>query len=284
MSRLGVVYCSLNMMKGIDLSKKIVDVVTKSGRLIDCTPFRFASIQYCYDSPLIRPLIGMAAMVISRYSLVRFNPHYGSQMECLWELMRFGIPREIIPLDEDSNIILDDFRAMIERCEERAASTPENDGSSQTIPYPKTNDVLLGRGVPYQDFFGNVQLMESVDLYMLEYQTANERGRKGEICKEIVQQVQKRGGRFIRRTRTEDGEGDEWEEVSQKEALEKLGHLFRNRSKKVLIGEEREIKTFANFWDYRSSSAPNPDAVSSRSKRRRTSLVRDGSSSISEDS
>jgi hypothetical protein len=277
-SRLGVVGCFFCMDNPFEIPKETMEVTSNSQRVVDSLPFRFASIHYCYDSPLIRSVIGLIAMILSQYHRVRFSPCYGSTMECLYDLQRFGIPRKIIPLDDDGNLIPDSFYAYIQSCKTKEVVTFSDD-SNNMISFPSRRDVLLGRGVPYQDWMGNVELMKSVDLYLHEYQSSTERGRKSEICKEIVASIHAQGGRFIRRS--DGGMGDDWEEVSVPEAVEKLGHLFRNRSRKVSSGQER-ANAFSNFWDYVSSTSFADGATKKQKRQRIISTSYDDSSYTAE--
>jgi hypothetical protein len=270
-SRLGIVVCVFLMGSPFGIPKETMEVLGKHKTIVDSTPYRFACIHFCYDSPLIRPIISIAAMTAYSYNRVRYQPCYGSPMECMYELQRYGIPRRLIPLDEDGNLVLDNFHQYIDSLQKKEP-VPSSDQDNKMIMYPSPRDVLVGRGVPYQDWMGNVELTKAVDSYLTEYQSATRRGRKSEICQEIVDNIRKQGGRFIRRTN--DGEGDEWEEVSMQEAIEKLGHLARKRTRQVAAGQER-ANAFSNFWDYvnNSSTPPPDDSMSSKNHQKRQRVV-----------
>jgi hypothetical protein len=97
---------------------------------------------------------------------------------------------------------------------------------------PRAFDVLFGRGRGAQEHLGNVVLQEIVKLHRERYQRARRKHRNG-IAQEIVQNMkhggperQQRHVRFLKHL----GEGvDEWVEVSDKDAAQKVCHALRVR-------------------------------------------------------
>jgi hypothetical protein len=90
---------------------------------------------------------------------------------------------------------------------------------------PRPEDVLFGRGKTVVEHPGNIRFRQVVDLYMLQYETAN-RTEKTRITEIIMYMVQGSAGRFLKRD-----DGINWEEVDDATAREKVAHAFRNRRK-----------------------------------------------------
>ena len=70
--------------------------------------------------------------------------------------MTFGIPVSVWPLGEDNRMSMEGFDQMItslrQQEEERTASERAKE-SYGLILFPKSNDVLLGRGRPYRKLY-----------------------------------------------------------------------------------------------------------------------------------
>lgn len=67
------------------------------------------------------------------------------------------------------------------------------------ILFPRANDVLLGRGRPYQEFFGN-RMMATMIADMKEEYQASGKNRKTEVTNIVLQRVKQSGGRFLKKT------------------------------------------------------------------------------------
>jgi hypothetical protein len=116
-----------------------------------------------------------------------------------------------------------------EKVQKTAASNPtETQSTASQIITPSPNDVLFGRGKPYQAHEGNVRLHKMVKLQKQRYLNSR-RYDKLAIAEEIVKEVQNgrpgEPGRFMKRA---DGE-EYWEEVSNTIAREKVSHALRGK-------------------------------------------------------
>lgn len=95
---------------------------------------------------------------------------------------------------------------------------------SIVVDSPLENDVLLGRGRPFQDYVGNQQLGRMIDQQRQRYLSAKDRFDKTYISMQIVEEIQKLGGRFLQRSPDKGG----WELVSDAVARDKVSHSFRS--------------------------------------------------------
>jgi hypothetical protein len=99
--------------------------------------------------------------------------------------------------------------------------------SEKTVSYPVTNDVLLGRGRPFQEFPGNVRLALLIDKYRERYTTAG-RCDKAIISQHLLDMIKESKGRFLKKMTDSEG----WVEVSDDVAQDKVSHGFRTKTRR----------------------------------------------------
>lgn len=139
--------------------------------------------------------------------------------------MSFGIPQNILPITFEGEIIYDNLNQFV--ANRKRIETERQSKMSAISHCPSSNDVLLGRGRPYQEYQGNLQLAQIIESRQDEYQGGN-RVEKTQITKEIVKVVKAANGLFLQRD--ENGQG--WEEVGDSVAREKVSYGFRAKSGK----------------------------------------------------
>lgn len=146
--------------------------------------------------------------------------YLGSHVECMYSLMTFGIPKETLPVNVvDGTPIVDDFLAdndsevLIERERHQKIMAQMDDNH---ILFPQENDVLLGRGRPYQEYPGNRKLAMIINQRKEEYK-ASGKLRKTELTNIILQDIKVSGGRFLKKS----DDGKFWVVVSDEIAREK---------------------------------------------------------------
>jgi hypothetical protein len=139
-------------------------------------------------------------------------------MECHYELAAYGIPRKILPFDDDGNFLLTGFQETMEK---RKKSELEKNFTA-SIVNPTELDVILGRGRPFQEFPGNLRWAEIIDEKLGRYQDMKI-GEKWLISDEVIRRIRYMGGRFLKRTKDQEG----WVIVSDILAREKTSQGFR---------------------------------------------------------
>ncbi|KAG7373601.1 hypothetical protein IV203_034325 [Nitzschia inconspicua] len=97
---------------------------------------------------------------------------------------------------------------------------------------PKNNDILFGRGKPFQNHPGNRKMLGLIDQYKQQY-SESPRDRKRPIVEEIIGMLTADGGRFLRRY-NEDVNSNWWIEVNRQVAFDKVSHAFRSRGRPKL--------------------------------------------------
>jgi len=90
---------------------------------------------------------------------------------------------------------------------------------------PLANDVLLGRGRPFQASSGNKRMHAIISKYKEEY-ISRPRDQKRLFVEIVLDEVLQDGTRFLKRVETTDGTGY-WEEVDRFTASEKVWHALR---------------------------------------------------------
>ena len=90
---------------------------------------------------------------------------------------------------------------------------------------PLANDVLLGRGRPFQASSGNKRMHAIISKYKEEY-VSRPRDQKRLFVEIVLDEVLQDGTRFLKRVETTDGSGY-WEEVDRFTASEKVWHALR---------------------------------------------------------
>jgi len=225
-----IVYCPQNMTLAVSMGK-FSSIIMKLGGIVMNMPCLTTSNHYCSnDSGLVflRSLMSKAA---GKQKRLRSRSHFGSAVEIQYELMTFGIqcPAFLFALDsEAARFGLEYFRQYLLRryVKDRRETNQEQKQAmaSGVSLYPNQNDVLVGRGVPYQNFAGNRYLGRLIEeSYLERYREVTDRFEKTCIHMEVMKEIQDGGGRFLETT------PDGWIVVADEVARSKVWSAFRNK-------------------------------------------------------
>lgn len=203
----------------------------KSISLVRSLPIRLAGIHLLSNDVGIKPILNFAAYLLENKIRVRVKFHFGSAQEGIYALMTYGIPRAILPVDDDGNISNTLFHSWIAIQEQKAKSArvgaisgvTRNDGALiDDCGVPGEFDVLMGRGKIVEASHGNHHLRCLVAAHYSKYDEAP-RCEKNVVCQWVYNLIHQQGGRFLKK----DGRGG-WETISEAKAIEKISHDFRN--------------------------------------------------------
>ena len=162
----------------------------------------------------------------------------GSHMEVLYSLNTFGLSREYMPLDNNFNVTTDKVMLFIRKRREiedlRELQRARN--GSGLVDFPRSLDVVLGRGRPYQGYPGNMRLATFIDQQRAQYQSLD-RLNKTHLSLEVVRMIKNSGGRFLKRC---DDDSGRWWEVPDDVAREKVSHGFRTKTRRRSLSYESE--------------------------------------------
>ena len=88
----------------------------------EALPHRETAIHFCYMSPTMRALFQLQQRIASREHRVRVCPHYGSHIECQYQLMSYGIHPKMLPVDEEGKVRSN----VVENCINRQRAKERN--------------------------------------------------------------------------------------------------------------------------------------------------------------
>lgn len=195
------------------------------------------AIHVCFDSPHVKPILDSTAAKIESNFLLRFVSHYGSNVECRFNLMAFGIPSDSLPVHTDGTWHVRDHQLFLERQRTREASRDANarpskptvapDGESEEVEPPKIMDIIMGRGNRGREWPGNLRLKTMLESYYHRYDIST-RLEKTTISRRIYMDLIEQGCRFLSPHPTRGKDKNIWIEVGETAARDRIGHGFRN--------------------------------------------------------
>ena len=143
--------------------------------------------------------------------------------------MTFGIPSVAIPVDNGGEINLENHEKWLiarEHLEEMSSNTSGIDKFPRTfIPGPL--DVLLGRDKIAQEHLGNYRYLQIIEDHQERYDNAPTKHQKSLLVVEILNMIQKSGGRFLKL------EDCGWVEAEDSLSRSKIANAFRSRRRAV---------------------------------------------------
>lgn len=95
-----------------DLAKQIVNMISKA------LPVRAIGGHQCYDDVKLKCIMPLIMVFTGKTIRQRIRLHSGSHSDCLFKLMTYGIPMDVLPVDFDGNIEIDNHLQWIEECRE----------------------------------------------------------------------------------------------------------------------------------------------------------------------
>ncbi|CAJ1965017.1 unnamed protein product [Cylindrotheca closterium] len=212
-----VVLHSLDEIK--NTSADNAELVWKMPKLNEGSPMYMSALHLCYSEETWEGLHALVKTSLSQKNQARCRVHHGTVLECLERLRGNGIDPSSIPVNDRGEItdhFEDSQRLEKQRCLERLKYPIRS-----TIGVPFCEDVLLGKGTPFQIHTGNRKLRKIVVDRHKEYEKAK-KGRKKVIAQECVDAIRSNGGLFLKQ------DGNKWFVVDIEVAIKKVGALFRS--------------------------------------------------------
>mmetsp|Transcript_12834 Transcript_12834/g.31134 ORF Transcript_12834/g.31134 Transcript_12834/m.31134 type:complete len:302 (-) Transcript_12834:829-1734(-) len=197
------------------------EVSEKLSRIIRCLPFRYTGFHLCASDWIVKACAPFIKMIIGKKYRVRLRVHVGSNTECEYALLSFGIPVSTLPLSYDCKVKATAHNKWIARQSVREQHIRLSNVIFAGIDLPTNNDCLLGRGRDRYRHRGNHLLRYHVESFLSKYESAAY-GDKLSITSVIVRIVKENGGRFLQAEK--DGW---WVEVDDSAAQDKVSHAFR---------------------------------------------------------
>ena len=218
--------------------------------LFSTFPIQVRVVHVCHDNLLMRKIWDRMMADADPQQAVRFQSHFGSLSSCLQSLRRYGIPTEILPLDEQGNLEGSVFRETLLRFQSELDHGKDNlpDAESParhtSVLCPTHSDILLGKGKRSEKFRGNQLFRKAIAENYDAYNSSPDRRGKLAILHLVYFHLLQSGCRFLIPVRC-GGSGDptEWMEISEEQALEKISMGIRNyRRKGSMVGRREAIE------------------------------------------
>jgi len=215
--------------------------------LLPLFPIRVVGIHACHDDELMTEVISSLMQVANPEHVVRFQSHLGSLGACLQSLRRYGLPKEILPLDEQGNLDVSDFREIVRHYESELCEGGDDHQhvlSPTSKVLPTENDILLGKGKRSDKFRGNQLFRKAIAESYDTYHASSDRRAKVATLHLIFFHLLQSGCRFlapVQRVGNEDP--NEWMVIPEEEALAKISMGLRNfRRKSSSLGRREPSK------------------------------------------
>ncbi|CAJ1965031.1 unnamed protein product [Cylindrotheca closterium] len=194
------------------------DANWKLPKLHEATPMRVSAAHGCYTDEDWKEKLAVITMGCNEEIQVRLRVQHGTVQECLQHLRRHGIDPACIPVNEQGETT--DHLEYCLRLEQQRKHERLNYPLRHSIGVPFPQDVLLGKGLPFQNHPGNTNFRQVVVDRYKEYEKA-QKGLKRAIAKEIVDTIRGNGGLFLKQ------DGKKWVPANDEVSVLKVSAAFR---------------------------------------------------------
>lgn len=216
---------------------KTIEFTIRSAHITTDLPFRTRCVHYlCPNNQAIQGFVGLIHNILPLDLRLREKLHFGSELELQYALRHYGIRLSDCFEAEEGLFSKRHIGAYLEHRRQKEAEFELQEQqedharsmmlkNSRFVPYPnRTNDVLMGRGRPYQEWPSNARLGLIVAQHAPRYLQAKRRIEKTTTTEYILEHFQNvLGGRFLQRTDS----GSGWEVGDDAVAKEKIAQLLR---------------------------------------------------------
>ena len=222
-----LLYCSDNLFaSGVPLPIQMMRL-KEFGDVFLNLPMRVTSVHVCYNTPNLEPIPSILRVSFNKEYRLRLKAHLGSDIEVKYTLMTYGIRHPCFEGKERMDLYQKYIQRRLQLEQEEKEKLLKEETASGIIRYPKKNDVLVGRGHPYQNYFGNELLGDIVasQYYQQRIQeTNNDRFEKTCVYLDVVKTLDESyGSRFLERT------DQGWKIANQDAVRRKVCSAFRKR-------------------------------------------------------
>ena len=236
------------------MSGKNRELNWKITKVNQASPMRLCAIHWCYSDEAWRESMAISKTAVSKSQQIRIRVYHGTSFlscnrwetiislwlsifchffislgsiqQCLEELRGVGIDPRSIPIDCNGDIT--DLEEARQRWEAQRRYERLNFPLRSTFYVPFSQDVLLGKGTPFQDHPGNKRFRELISDHIKQYDKA-QRAQKKTIAMEIIDTIRQSGGLFLK----QDVGGKHWSRVDDDAATLKVTATFRSYRRAV---------------------------------------------------
>ena len=196
-------------------------------------PQKKMGVHLCVDEVLQYVIFNFVVKNMPRKEKVRCRVHFGSHVECKYQLRSYGIQPSTLPIDDQGRLDLTMHRQWIHSCaiEDNApyGLPPVAERALQNTNFPNQNDVLFYGISKSTNNPGNKRLRAIVaDLSQAYYANGNDEVRRSLVAT-VIGKIHASGGRFLLQR---ENSATSWEEVPAETLKKKVMQMFRNRRRK----------------------------------------------------
>ena len=221
-------------MGSLDLARASLPVSREFPRVLSWLPLRVCALHFCTDDAFLGSLFRVAVLGVPADSRGRHRCHIGTYTEIKYSLLGFGIPVDFLPFSQSGAIKKTNLNRWIAKNISRDIELAYN-GAFTGVDLPTRNDVLMGKGKPYQHHAGNVLLKDLVEANIDKYQAAHQSLDKMDVVLNVISTIKARSGRFLEK----DDDGL-WREPHDVDVMDKVRKRFhRTIAKEQPQGNDR---------------------------------------------
>jgi hypothetical protein len=205
---------------GIEPCSADFQFVSHGAWSVSALPHRVVSLHYCFSDPIFRQFINFCLPLFPQTARARSKVHCGSGLECVYALMTYGIPTDVLPVNmvDGAGLKRKNHAQWLKMRKQQEA----HPGVQPHIVIPTNRDILFGRGKKYREHLGNLKMVSTLESYIELYESVGVR-EKSVVIANVTKELMDKGARFLKL------EGDVWQPVDEKVAREKVSHCFRTR-------------------------------------------------------
>jgi hypothetical protein len=220
-----------------NMSSENLHSIREGVDLAHCLPVRIEATHFLARPNGMQYALNLVAKSYLLGHRARLRVHFGTHLECTYALKSFGLPTSLLPFTDESELKIDNHKKWIKRriVKEHVLARGE---IFSCIELPHGNDILLGKGKPFQNHLGNQRLQDLAHAYLDEYNQANSKGGKTDVALKILQELVHPsgggpfGGHLLKHWEDEWKSGW-WEERTDKvELIEKICNTIRGVRKR----------------------------------------------------
>lgn len=203
--------------------------LVKCSHILNDRPVRICAFHVLFEEEggAMSLFVGAANKLVCTDIRMRQRFHVGSDLETQYSLMTFGIKLQDCFALGQGIFGLEHIDSYLQYRREKDREILQQEAAGATsaehLLYPRQQDVLMGRGRPYQTWPGNIRLTNLVLDHTDRYTQATEQGfDKTTIVSYIVGLVERDNhGYFLQRTDVD------WQKVKEQAARNKVSQLLR---------------------------------------------------------
>jgi len=194
-------------------------------KVVNALPLRLHRVHYCYDNTRIVPLINLLTMGLSKLARCCFKPFCGSNQECQYEMMRHGIPINVLPIDvtPDNRISITHtaFKKWVQR-RKRIEKNP--DRYKNVVELLRISDIVCEKGKIFQSHPGNFKMHGLVMARVHQFGQCGAE-EKNEFVLRLVGEIKSKSMNFMR-FKVGEGRVGFWEEAPPDVVNNKIRNLL----------------------------------------------------------